>query len=238
MKMPIAFGFAIVALGALAVNENASLVTLGTQGPDTYADGTAVLDGERYALVWTRSGKEFAGFNLDGSVVDAARSAVLCACPLAKGGRCPKTTFVIDPLVLSALKGSGSFSLYLLDTRLFAADGSAVLGTSVQSAKVVATVAQLAMTGAIGGAADAGVFAPSVAADVPVPRIVAMRIEGDEVVLTVENTAKAINYTAATGSTPAVTDGPTARNPVSGGGTIELRVPKTGSSQFFQVSRN
>ena len=29
-----------------------TIIVIETQGPDKYADGTTVLDGERYAIVW------------------------------------------------------------------------------------------------------------------------------------------------------------------------------------------
>jgi len=230
-----------VAVSAFAVGEDATLVTLGTKGPDTYADGKVALDGEYYALVWTRTGSVFAGFNVDGSVVAPTTDAVLYAGPKAKNGCCPKTTFAIDKAVLNALKGSGSFALYLLDTRAFGANGAGgvTVGNAVQGARVVATAAQLSMTGAIGGASDAGVFEPSVLADAPTPKIVGIRIEGDEVVLTVENTAKVLNYNVAAGEKPDELANGAAKDPVTGnGGTIELRVPKTGNSQFFRVKRN
>ena len=41
-----------------------------TNGPDRYADGSSVQNGECYALVCTKAGAAFAGFNADGSVRD------------------------------------------------------------------------------------------------------------------------------------------------------------------------
>ena len=41
---------------AAAVSEDAGIIGFSTTGPDRYADGTTVLDGEVHALVWTRSG--------------------------------------------------------------------------------------------------------------------------------------------------------------------------------------
>ena len=55
---------------AAAVSEDAGIIGFSTKGPDRSADGTPVLDGEVYALVWTRSGTAFAGFNVDGTLVD------------------------------------------------------------------------------------------------------------------------------------------------------------------------
>ena len=44
-----------------------TLLVLSTRGLDHYADGTAVQSGEMYALVWMRSGCDFAGFDLTGN---------------------------------------------------------------------------------------------------------------------------------------------------------------------------
>jgi hypothetical protein len=64
-----------------------------TTGPDRYADGTVVLDGECYALVWSKDG-DFDGFDANGDCVDPEDRIVLVA-PLAKGGRCPPVLFQI-----------------------------------------------------------------------------------------------------------------------------------------------
>ncbi|MBQ8125761.1 MAG: hypothetical protein IJ173_07735, partial [Kiritimatiellae bacterium] len=47
-----------LSLAAFAA-QNDALVTFSTKGPDCYADGTTVLDGECYALCWS---KDFANF--------------------------------------------------------------------------------------------------------------------------------------------------------------------------------
>ena len=112
---------------AAAVSEDAGIIGFSTKGPDRYADGTIVLDGEVYALVWTRSGTAFAGFNVDGTPVDRDNASVLYAAPLAKGGRCESIKFVVDPLILKGWLANGVLSLHLLDTRAWAADGTAAV---------------------------------------------------------------------------------------------------------------
>lgn len=58
------------------------VATFSTPGPDRYADGTVVADGECYALVWSPKGSTFAGFSADGTTVSSADCVVLAA-PLA-----------------------------------------------------------------------------------------------------------------------------------------------------------
>ena len=63
-------------LTALAVRfadaaQDDALLAFSTRGPDRYADGTSVLEGEVYALVWVRNGFEFKGVDMNGAAVDA-----------------------------------------------------------------------------------------------------------------------------------------------------------------------
>jgi len=239
MKNILLLILGLMASGGALASENASLVTLSSKGPDTYADGTAVLDGETYALVWTRTGVSFAGFNLDGTLADPASSAVLYAGAVATNGACPEMTFAIDPEVLSVLGSGGSFALHVLDTRTFRGS-KALPGGSVQGSKEVVAVDAASFAKADGDVSTAGVFKPSFVAeqDAPSPKITGIRLEGDEIVLTVENTVQALNYNVAAGETPSKLDGRAAKSPVSGGGTVELRVPKTKGAGFFRVRRN
>ena len=103
--------FAFSAMNVFADAAN-TLITFSTPGPDTYADGTPVVDGERYALVWTK-GEDFAGFTTEGEAVDPKQKVIYKA-PLAKDGRCPLTLFQIDS---TKAPNGGVYSVYLLDTR-------------------------------------------------------------------------------------------------------------------------
>ena len=87
-----------------------------TQGPDCYADGSRVCDGESYALVYTQPGKVFAGFQADGSLVDAASSELVMTLPTALDGRCRRTLCVL-PKTYANRRTTGVWELYLLDTR-------------------------------------------------------------------------------------------------------------------------
>ena len=108
---------AAVGLAAMAGQDNL-LMKFSTVGPDTYADGkTPVADGEFYALVWVKAGAAFAGFNADGTVVDAENSALICAVPYAENGRCPETVLEIDRVLADAYAGAGAFELHVMDTR-------------------------------------------------------------------------------------------------------------------------
>ena len=103
--------FAGVAEGAL----NDRLARFSTPGPDRYADGSIVVDGECYALVWSPAGRAFSGFNADGTAASAVDRVVLAG-PLALGGRCRDAVFQIPAKEYESLK-NGVWAVCLVDTR-------------------------------------------------------------------------------------------------------------------------
>jgi len=92
-----------------------ALMQFSTTGPDRYADGSIVKDGECYALVWSPAGTEFSGFNADGTPVSSWDRVVLAA-PLALNGKCRKAVFQIPADEYKALEG-GEWAVCLVDTR-------------------------------------------------------------------------------------------------------------------------
>lgn len=83
--------------------------------PDRYADGSVVMDGECYVLVWSQDG-EFNGFHGDGSPVDPKDKVILVA-PVAEEGHCPPVLFQVSASVAAQLS-DGVYAVYLLDTRV------------------------------------------------------------------------------------------------------------------------
>ncbi len=92
-----------------------ALMQFSTTGPDRYADGSVVADGECYALVWSPAGASFSGFNADGTPVSPNDRVVLAA-PLALNGKCRNAVFQVPADEYEALKG-GEWSVCLVDTR-------------------------------------------------------------------------------------------------------------------------
>ena len=91
------------------------LLSFSTPGPDRYADGLIVPDGECYALVWSPAGKTFSGFNADGTAASALDRVVLAG-PLALNGKCRDSLFQIPADTYQALEG-GAWAVCLVDTR-------------------------------------------------------------------------------------------------------------------------
>jgi len=233
-----------VLAGFGAVTEDAAILTIGTEGPDRYADGSAVLDGECYALVWRQSATApFAGFNVDGTLVDPQAARVLCCLPSAEGGRCPVRTYVIDAALLRSCGTGGSFALYLLDSRRWTADGTAVpAGLSGVHGFVLVRETTSIASFQTARPVTAAFAASEVPSTIPPPRIVGMRVADDAVVLTVADTAPALNYNVSAGdAVSATTVAAAAERPVAGSAApIELRVPRAqfGDKAFFKVVRN
>lgn len=151
MKKSFAALMCLVAATSFAGINNV-LVSFHTSGPDKYADGTTVVDGEIYALVWTPAGATFAGINADGSAI--APSKIAKKAPIARGGKCPNVTFQIPEEDANANYPGGTWSVVLLDTRRFAADADGKVLLDASGDKVVEGVG--GKIGGYGEVADAG----------------------------------------------------------------------------------
>ena len=95
------------------------LINFSISGSDCYADGTPVMVGECYALVWSPQGKTFSGFNADGTAVSSGDRVVMAA-PLAIGKDHP-CQFQVPKGEYAELEG-GEWAVCLVDTRK--ADGT------------------------------------------------------------------------------------------------------------------
>ena len=249
-KLMTIIGVVGLAFAATAAIDDA-LLAFSTVGPDKYADGTTVLDGECYALVWTQNGATFGGIAADGTAVAETDKIVLVA-PVAKGGRCPNVLFQIDSAMADAL-ADGTYGVYLLDTRVVAdgvtkpagvKNGKPSLvngyGLATEATKVGKATAGGAMTAveketAGGQAVAAGAAAPK---GVKQPQIKSIKIEGDYVKLTVQNLPGFMRVSS--GANVSADDTQGAAQATDGkSNEVILYAPKAaGGSGFFKVIRN
>ncbi len=258
MKKMIALCVFAVSLSAVAAVEDIVL-TFSTKGPDTYADGSTVLDGECYALVWRPTGATGTfTFAADGAAADGAVGEVILTAPAAKDGACKSITIQIAAS-FAAARENGTWSLYLLDTRTIAADGTVSLaGTANGRAKAVnaadevagATVQVMSPSAARGATGPQSVAATGLAsattasaipADAPQPMVKGIRVEGGQVYVTVADTAPYLQYNLSAGTDPANLDeAKAAKNPVNGQADedIVLVAPAKEGRAFFRVGRN
>ena len=250
MKFAAIFACGCAALMSTAAFAGAddALITFSTKGPDKYADGTVVKDGENYALVWVKTGAEFGGFTAQGKLVDEENNFLLGVFPRAKDGRCADTFVQINRSFADAYGAAGDFSLYLLDTR--SADKTAVadskdLSRGVQSYGAVATLevtgAQIKTTTA--ESAGEAATASALPSGILPPVIKNAEVKDGMFVVTVEQTVPYIRYNLAGGETPEAADkAGIAEAPKAGDAkqTIELKYPiKAGENvKFFKVTRD
>ena len=242
----------IVAMASVAAFADAAntLVYFYSEGPDTYADGATVLDGERYALVWSQNGV-FDGFTVSGEAVDK-NDKVFSIMPRAKNGRCPMTVFQVDSAEAPA---EGVYAVYLLDTRT-AADLTKLSKTVNGKPEVIratsTTVASYATTktadfGAVtqndgaktrAGADVATAIAPGTSA---APVVTGIKVEGAYVYITVQNTSPLLAYDVVTSDDAAKMDeAANTATPKQFGKDEEITfvVRKDESGKFFKVRRN
>ena len=235
---------AAVAIPAMAGQDNL-LATFSTKGPDRYADGTVVKDGECYALVWTKAGATFAGITVTGEAAgDQDLNRVLCVAPLAKDGHCREVVVEVNKVVADRYAGAGTFSLHLLDTRK--ADGTpggveaGVNGYG--AAQEFSLAAKSASDGVQAGVATNAALAATATilpASIPQPKIKSIEVKDGVVRLTVARTSKLVRYGVSSGATPTGLAADSDFAPKDGDdfGDIVIEAPAKGPSGFFSVGR-
>lgn len=239
MKKTFSVLFSVLSACLYADSVEDSAIVFSTVGPDKYADGSTVQDGELYALVWTSDGV-FDGFSADGKAVDE-KDKILIAAPLAKDGRCPKVMFQIPKANAATY---GKFEVFLMDTRVVSASGVATPRGTVKGevqlvngyGRVSADIALSSASSKAEGAAVANLnaLAPKNSRQ---PRVKAIRMEGDEVVLTVENIPGFMRVQSGRDTTAADSTSAAIETP-SNGGTLTIKAPKTGDKGFYRVIHN
>ncbi len=206
-----AFLAAAAMCGAALAAANDTVVSFSTPGVDRYADGTRVMQGESYALVWTADGATFGGLSADCTPLAQTDKVVMVA-PLAKRGRCPVTVVEINAEDAKSYEG-GTFAVYLLDTRVKGADGKVTLAAYANGLPRVvnsfgASGAEKDATSAAGVAGGIGASAAIRLGDVGVytqiesPQITAIEIRGAKIRLQVKGMSPAAEYFVVPGSTP------------------------------------
>ena len=243
----------VLALPLLAGMNNV-VIQFSTVGPDKYADGTTVMDGECYALVWTPTGSEFQGIDAEGEA--AGDSKVAVKAPIAIGGKCPNVQFQIDEAYANVNYPNGTWGVYLLDTRKFATeevtvtvDGKEVkqtkvlldangkkIATGVDSKGTVAGYGQvvsnvgrsLSPAGAKAGTVQ------SIPAGIQPPTIKDFKVVNGMAYLYLKDTSSAVSYGVAAGQAPGTLK-PVSQQPVQGGGNETIIItPATEAAQFYQ----
>lgn len=239
---------AVLSSAAAFSAANDAMVSFSTKGPDKYADGATVLDGECYALVWTAPGSAGLAVAADGT---ASGGEIVLAAPVAKGGRCPKVIFEVNADDMAKKYKGGSWSVLLLDTRRWGADGVArPAGTVAGKVTLVNATGEVsggsvnvatASSSSVSAVAAAVATVTAVPEGTPSPTITGIRVEGANVFVSVKGTVPYLQYGLSSGSTPdAVTEG-VSETPQTGASApdeeIVLVAPAKSGGAFFKVGR-
>lgn len=252
MKKILISAFAAVASAAVFAGMNNVVISFSTPGPDRYSDGTDVEDGECYALVWTPTGSEFAGIDANGKASGGSR--VVLAAPVAKDKKCPSIMFEVDEDYVAANYPGGTWSVVLLDTRVFKldADGKPVVTDGKREILSKGDASKVNGYGVVGSAkaADAvkgaaaeamgGVAASSgdVASDTPAPVVKDISFDDNYVYITITSTKPAYKYTLESGDTPGSISEKEDAPADYGSETTDVILvkPKKAGGEFFKVN--
>lgn len=237
MKKTMLSMVAAVAATAAFAAANDILITFSTPGPDKYADGTTVMDGERYALCWSTDFDAFK-VNPDGT---AENGEIVLSAPVAKNGRCPTIMFEIDAdYAVEKNFASGKWAVYMLDTRRFAKDGAV---SSVGAAGKVNTFGLVGTsvsvgTCSVGSLAGATGETTSIAGTVAAPEITGIKVDGGKVFVTVKG-APYLGYGLVAGATPdAVTSNVEgATSTPTGDEEVTIVTEAKAGGEFFKANR-
>jgi len=207
MKKTIAFLFAglVASVGFAGMN---NLTVSFKADKITYADGTPALDGECCALVHVAKGKTLTTINANGTA-NAGCKFLMCAPAIRAGGRVPRTLLQVDE---SLVPSSGTIELVFLDTRRYktAEDGTILpevdaVGFS-NTGVINGFVTAASNVGGNQGAANVSGLKIEIEsgtpANCPDPKITNIRVVGDKVFITVENTVPYMKYEVGSGSAP------------------------------------
>ena len=262
-----AVAFAMALFGVAFASMEDKVLRFSTPGTDRYADGSVVVDGECYALVWSPAGTTFSGFNADGTPVSANDRVVLAA-PLALNGKCRDAIFQVPAAEYAELQG-GEWAVCLVDTRNIygvpagAQDGKPVRvnrwglvksGVKVEPASVTSqTFAAPAMVqsssgpgprlGATGPNETGGGVRADTRSEVPdsapSPQITAIEVTDGEVWLAVDGTVPYLDYTIVSGAEPGDLRTDYFSEIVEGddSGEIAIGTVKSVKRRFFKIVR-
>ena len=209
-----------------------------TAGPDYYADGTLVNDGETYALVWVADGAEFGGFNTDGTLVDTDSNKLLSTAFKSKGHRLQYTPFQDTK---GFIPEGGTIMLICLDTRTpEGGKGNLINSWSMVKAESAKNSIGGLLKALKGVESVTDYLSAKLPKNIAQPTIKKIEVRGNEVWVTVERTSKNVYYGVAGAKNPGKDskfnlskDGSAAQGDENS--DIVLKYPVSANGQFFKV---
>ena len=230
--------------------------------PGYYDDGSEVLVGEYFALVWSDDNVDKPTFYADGTVSEGSKIiGTLSTKRNKKGQHYCYGQFVISKDKYATELSKGSWAVYLLDTRSWndpsgqpsvAKKSSGDLMPNINSAVGCATLVTIPTSLTVGNATtvtledvNSGYVKTSNSTALPKdapenPVITGIRVDGETVYVTMTNTASYIQYALNSGDNPSLVKNETG-TPRSGvtdlNKEVTFAVPRSESGAFFKVRR-
>ena len=239
----------VVGTSGLASDLSQLTFSFSTPGPDVYADGTPVVVGETYLLVYVNVNHEFGGVRTDGTLVDPVNNCIVTRSYAIAGSKCGYKAFQYPA---GTYAEGGSWVVVLLDTRddagvvgsLVAAQGVSSKqrtqgGSTLNSLQARADGAGLNATQA--SMALANVPAPVITAVVPQGNTANVRFKNfrENALYTVESTSDLAANNWQPANQGARVQGKRANAVIGAGGAEELpvtvTVPENDKVRFFRV---
>ena len=167
------------------------VLTFVVSGAEKYEDGSALADGECFALVWSDGTAPFAGIDAEGKAKREGDEVVY----IGKIVKDSPVTFQIA----NDFKNGGTFEVWVLDTRVFDNGEVKSIGKA-ENGDVIVAKASKATESIVVGSVPVSLDISDVkswgqtADDVNAPRITDIVLEGDLVKITIGNVVKGVNY--------------------------------------------
>ena len=212
MKKLVSMVVGLAAAAAFAVPmPEVQVLSFSVTGAETYADDSALADGECFALVWSADGV-FEGIDVNGKPKDANDDVVLID-TIAKDRA---VTFQFP----DGFKDGGFFDIWILDTRVLENGEVKSVGKTVDN-QVTVTHAAKSVSAIAVKASQSDLTAPTVAkgaegvvvknatvaeADVKAPTITGISFENGLVKISLDNVVKGVNYVIMGSDSPAMTN--------------------------------
>lgn len=239
------FLMVLASVGAVA-DVNDVVVGYSSKGLDRYADGSVVRDGECYALIYTKPGATFAGFKVDGTLVDPNVDDVAAVAPLAKDGACRPVAFVLPSDYVTKHAGE-KVAVYLLDTRCAngepagLSNGQLVRVNRYSAVPDAGLSFRASLQSAPSPAMDPRTFCADQAADtsaVPVPTITKVEVVDGVMRVHVAKTVGCVTYGLLGGAKPDTLENSVAEQNVDGNasGEIVLAMPMGENAKFARAA--
>lgn len=204
------------------------VLTFVVSGAEKYEDGSALADGECFALVWSDGKEPFAGVDAEGKAKREGDEVVY----IGKIVKDSPVTFQIA----NGFKSGGTFEVWVLDTRVFDNGEVKSIGKTEDGNVIVSKASKATESIVVGSVLDSVISDVKswgqTADDVNAPKITDIVVEGDLVTIKVGNVVKGVNYVIVGSESLEMTNPKAGYVTSATGDTMTLVAPKSFGTFF------